>query len=126
MRSAPTAAAILGLAVSAFVPFGPHVLTHALELRHAHEHDGVAHEHGHDAGHHGHEFQPLRNQARISASSVQLPRVDSSLVVMPLPFSEIAVPAVPNVLSRSLDPPDNRLPSLLAAFCRGNRAPPTA
>lgn len=112
------------MAVSAFVPFGPHVLAHALELRHAHEHGGVAHEH--DADHHEHEFQPARNQARISASGVQLPRVDPSSVVMDLAFSEIADPAAPKVLSRSLDPPHARLPSLLAALCRGDRAPPAA
>lgn len=121
------AALVLALAVYAFVPFGPHVLTHAVEIEHDHDHDGTAHEHDAQAPQrHHHELQPAPESARITVSGVQLPPPIFTSFVLALPRLAGDAPAAPALLSRSLDPPLASLSPQLAARCSGNRAPPTA
>jgi hypothetical protein len=123
----PAVAAILALTVSAFVPCGPHVLTHALDIRHVHQHEDVADEHDHDAAeHHEHEFQLSPDGARIAAAGVQLPRPVFTSFIVGLPPADRAAALAPIIVARGLDPPRPSLSPHLAALCCGNKAPPTA
>ena len=124
MRSSLNATLTLALTVSSFVPFGPHVLPHALEIGHHHDHDGVAHDH--DGDHHQHEFQTSPDGARIAAPGVRLPAPTFSSFVVVLPNLMGETPVAPAILARSLDPPRSLPSPQFAALCFGNRAPPTS
>lgn len=125
VRSLLNAALILALSVFEFVPFGAHVLTHALELAHQHGHDGVAEDH--DGGSHGHELQPAPECARIAASGVRLPAPALSSFLSAAASGPTGASAVAStLLARGLDPPGVPPSPQSAASRAGPRAPPAA
>lgn len=124
MRSAALAAALLSLATSAFLPFGPHPLVHALERPHVHEENGSHHEarHDEDAGHE-HDFQAA-DDARIVAGAVRLPPNPRDWGAL-VPRAACAASADPSVTARGLDPPPRLLPQPDSSV-PADRAPPAA